>query len=98
MDKRQEYIDKYNSFKKLNDGKKPLRNEFLKNFKIDDRNLAKVFGKDAYSTLQKECGDKPNKLELVGTEVSKILNQYGELARQHQRIPVQADWYAAGLH
>lgn len=98
MDKRKDYIDKYITFKNLNGGQKPLRNEFLKHYKIKDLDLLRVFGKDPYSTLQQECGDKPNKLELSRTELSQILNQYGELARQHQRIPVQADWYAADFY
>jgi len=98
MDKKKDYIDKYLAFKKLNGGQKPLRNEFLKHYKIKDLDLLKVFGKDPYSTLQNECGDKPNKLELTRTDLSQILDQYGELARQHQRIPVQADWYVADLY
>lgn len=98
MDKKKDYIDKYLAFKKLNGGQKPLRNEFLKHYKIKDVDLQKVFGKDPYSTLQNECGDKPNKLELTRTDLSQILDQYGELARQHQRIPVQADWYVADLY
>ena len=97
MDKREDYIDKYKTFRKLNGEKKPLKNEFLKHYQIKELHLTMVFGKDPYSTLQDECGDKPNKLQLVRTELSQILDQYGELARLHERIPVQADWYAADL-
>lgn len=95
MDTRQDYINKYNAFKKLIGGQKPLKKEFLQHYKIKELHLLRIFGKDPYSTLQQECGDKPNKLELVRTELSEILDKYGELARQHKRIPVQADWYAA---
>ncbi|NOU46461.1 MAG: hypothetical protein HOO86_05285 [Bacteroidales bacterium] len=98
MDKRQEYIDKYNELKKLKSGEKPLRNEFLKHFGINEIHLTKIFGKDPYSTLQEAAGDSSNKLPFLRTELSQILNQYGELTRQYQRIPVQSDWYAADFY
>lgn len=95
MDKKQDYINKYNEYKKLNGGQKPLRNEFLEHFKIKAQDFLKTFGKDPYSKLQQICGDESNKLKLVRTDLSQILDQYGELTRKHQRVPVQADWFEA---
>ena len=97
MDNKQDYIDKYHALKKINGGKKPLKKEFIQHFKIKELHFLTAFGKDPYSKLQEICGDKPNKLELVRTELSQILDQYGELTRKHQRIPVQSDWYEAGF-
>jgi len=97
MDIRKDYIEKYNTLKKLKGGQKPFKKEFLDHYKIKEQSLLMTFGKDPYSTLQNESGDKPNKLDLTRTEISHILKQYGELARRHQRIPVQADWFAANL-
>ncbi len=98
MDKIKFYIDKYNSLKKLNSGKKPLINEFLKYCQISEFQLMKIFGKDPYSTLQEKCGDKPNKLQMERTLLSQILNQYGKLTRKYRRIPVIADWLKEDLH
>jgi hypothetical protein len=98
MDKKQEYIDRYIALKKLNDGRKPLRDEFLDHYKINDIHLTKIFGKDPYSKLQQASGDEPNKLPFKRTELSQILDQYGQLTRQHQRIPVQSDWYEADFY
>lgn len=97
MDK--EYcIQKYKELRELGGGKKPLRNDFLKFCKISELQLVKIFGKDAYSQLQEVCGDKPNKLQLERTSLSQILDQYGELARKHQRIPVMGDWLVEDLY
>ena len=76
------FIENYKALKQLKEGKKPLRNEFLKFCKADERHLVKVFGKDAYSKLQEVCGDKANKLQLERTPLFQILDQYGQLARE----------------
>ncbi|MFT4155153.1 hypothetical protein [Parafilimonas sp.] len=95
MDHKTNYIEQYKKLRELNDGKKPLRNDFLKFCKIGDFQLSKAFGKDAYSKLQQACGDTPNKLELERTSIEKILNQYGELVRLKKEVPVSADWLEA---
>jgi hypothetical protein len=97
MDKRTEYIDKYNSFKKLNGGQIPLKKDFLKFSQINDNALIKVFGKDAYSVLQQECGDKPNRIETVRTSTEQIFEQYGQLLKKHNRPLSSSDWVQAGF-
>ncbi len=98
MDIRETFIDQYQKLKELKSGKKPLKKEFLQFCKISELNLTKVFGKDAYSKLQQECGDKPNKLQMERTSITKILDQYGQLVRKHQRLPVTSDWIQADFY
>ncbi|HTD40548.1 MAG TPA: hypothetical protein VK671_08005 [Mucilaginibacter sp.] len=95
MDKKNYYIEQYKTLRQLNDGKKPLRSEFLRFCKIRDRHLNMVFGQDPYSKLQVECGDSPNKLDLERASITTILNQYGELVRKKGDIPVNGDWLQA---
>lgn len=97
MDKRTEYINKYKTFRKLNGEEKPLKKDFLKYCEINENHLTRAFGKDAYSTLQQECGDKPNKLEMERTSIEQILEQYGQLIRKHKRPVNTSDWTGAGF-
>lgn len=89
------FIAKYKELKILNNGAKPLRNEFLIFCEIGGKKLEKLFGKDPYSKLQREAGDDPNKLELERTSISEILEKFGSLVRKHQRKIVAADWMEA---
>jgi hypothetical protein len=75
----------------------PKKSKYLQFCGIDKRKLDALFGSNPYSKLQAECGDKPNKLYLTRVASSKIFDQWGELARQHGRIPTQADWLEAEL-
>jgi hypothetical protein len=97
MDKIKEYIDKYKSFKELNGGQKPIRKDFLKFSKLNDNQLTKVFGQNAFSVLQEECGDKPNKLEMKRTSTEQIFEQFGQLVRKHNRPINTSDWTQAGF-
>lgn len=92
---REFFITKYKELKSLNNGTKPLRNEFLSFCEIGGKKLEKIFGKDPYSKLQREAGDDPNKLELERTSVLEILEKFGALVRKHQRKIVAADWMEA---
>ncbi|HEY3402624.1 MAG TPA: hypothetical protein VGK59_04495 [Ohtaekwangia sp.] len=92
------YIEKYKELKEIKGGRKPLRHEFLKFCKAAEINLFFAFGKNAYSTLQAECGDAPDKFRFEKIPMSQILDQYGELARKYQRIPVTADWLMDNLY
>jgi len=87
---------KYLELKSKNGGKPPKRDDYLRFCGINDRIIDKLFGSNSYSKLQKECGDAPNKLTLTRTPLFEIFIQWGELARQHGRIPTQADWLEAG--
>jgi hypothetical protein len=97
MEKRNEFIDKYNSFKKLNGGQIPLKKDFLKFSQLNENQLVRVFGKDAYSVLQQECGDKPNRIETVSTSTEQIFEQYGQLLKKHNRPLSSSDWVQAGF-
>jgi hypothetical protein len=95
MDNRENFINQYKKFKALNNGKKPLYRDFLKYCKSHKRKLDEVFGKDAYSKLQEECGDNPNRLSLERTPITQILDQYGQLIKNTAGLPVGADWVQA---
>lgn len=94
MDK-DNFINQYRTLKDLNKGQKPLYRDFLKYCGVHKRKLDEVFGKDAYSKLQEECGDNPNKLVMERTPIKQILDQYGELVRNNKTLPVIADWTQA---
>jgi hypothetical protein len=95
MDDKIIYITQYKKLKGLNGGKKPLYKDFLKFCNIQSRKLEAVFGGDAYTKLQQECGDKPNKLVMERTSLTHILDQYGQLVRKNQSLPVTGDWIQA---
>ena len=75
------YINEYKKLKELSNGKEPLLKKFLKFFNIHKRRLEEVFGGDAYTKLQQECGDSANKLLMERTSFTQILNHYGQLVR-----------------
>lgn len=89
------FINQYKKLKDLNKGQKPLYRDFLKYCGVHKRKLDEVFGKDAYSKLQEECGDNPNRLLMERTPIKQILDQYGELVRNGNALPVIADWIQA---
>lgn len=97
MDEKANFIQQYKLLKGSESmkGKVPLKSEFLKFCNIHGRKLDKIFGRDAYSKLQQECGDDPNKLKLERTSTTDILNQYGQLVRKLQTTPVAAEWEQA---
>jgi len=73
-------------------GRKPMVDEYFEAFRISDTALVKLFGPSPYSKLQEECGDKPNKLEMVRTALDDIMVQYGDLALKLGRLPTEPDW------
>lgn len=94
---RENFIELYKKYKDLNQGQKPLYRDFLKYCGVHKRKLDAVFGKDAYSKLQEECGDNPNRLSLERTPLALILDQYGSLVRKNTSLPVIADWTQANF-
>jgi hypothetical protein len=74
----------------------PMLREFLKFSGIPGRHLITLFGRDAYTKLQVECGDEPNKLNLERTPTAIIMKQYGELALKIGGLPYSSDWTGAG--
>jgi hypothetical protein len=92
---KEHFIEQYKKLKDLNKGQKPLYRDFLKFCGVHKRKLDEIFGRDAYSKLQEESGDNPNRLLLERTPISQILDQYGELVRNNNSLPVIADWTQA---
>src|SRR3989344_7385775 len=70
----------------------PKHKDFLKFAGISDKQLTKLYGRDAYTKLQKECGDEANKLNLERTPTEKIMRQYGDLALELGELPRSSDW------
>jgi len=91
------FTEQYKKLKDLNKGQKPLYKDFLKFCGVHKRKLDEVFGRNAYSKLQEECGDNPNKLQMEGTPIKLILEQYGQLVRSINQLPVTSDWIFAKL-
>jgi hypothetical protein len=59
---------------------------------ISKEMLGRIYGNNAYSKLQRECGDDPNKLTMKRTPLEKILIQYGSLAKTTKKLPTRDDW------
>jgi len=97
MDLKKQVIEQYKKLKELNNGKKPLYKDFLKFCGLHGRKLEELYGSNAYSKLQHECGDNPNKLLLERTPLTEILSNYGELVRKQGNIPKASDWIHARL-
>jgi hypothetical protein len=92
-----QFIEQYKKLKEMSNGQKPLYRDFLKFCGVHKRKLDLIFGRDAYSKLQEECGDNPNRLSLERTPINQILSQYGELVKVTNSLPVIADWVQARL-
>jgi hypothetical protein len=86
------FVNKYKELRESNRGKKPLSRDFLNFCGVHRRKLNEVFGKNAYSKLQEECGDNPNKLSMERTPLKQIFEQYGQFIRKSKGIPVIPDW------
>lgn len=97
MDFKAQVIEQYKKLKELNNGTKPLYQDFLKFSGLHKRKLDELYGSDAYSKLQHDCGDKPNKLILERTAITNILTNYGELVRKLGYPPKASDWIHAKL-
>ncbi len=73
-------------------GKKPDSVSFLKYIKITSQVLGSLFGSNAFSKLQIECGDTPNTFFHEKTPTDNIFIKWGELCRKLNKFPTQADW------
>lgn len=87
--KYKEYKDKHQAIPKFED--------FCKFAGIPRRQLASLFGRDAYAKLQHECGDEANKLILERTPREAIMRRYGDLALKLGELPNSSDWMHSGL-
>lgn len=84
-------IQKYNEYKKQHEII-PKKKDFFKFAGIHERQLVGLYGRDAYTKLQEECGDEANKLNLEKTPTEKIMRQYGDLALELEELPNSSDW------
>jgi hypothetical protein len=82
---------KYMEFKKAH-SRIPLRKEFERFAGIPRRQFEILYGRDAYSKLQEDCGDEANKLSLERTPRERIMRQYGDLAKELKELPRSSDW------
>ena len=95
MKEKDYFIEQYQKLKDVNEGKKPLYRDFLRYCNVHPRKLLEIFGSSPYSKLQEECGDNPNKLEIVRTPLHQILELYGNLVKLHKKVPLTGDWILA---
>lgn len=94
---RETCVQKYEELKLLTKGSIPKRGEFLKFAGIHNRKLGRLFGKDAYTELQKAAGDTPNKLPFERTPTATIMTQFASLVTELKRLPVYPDWDHRGF-
>lgn len=89
---KQNYMEFKDAYRRI-----PLRKEFFEFAKIPRRRLEILYGRDAYSKLQKDCGDEANKLSLERTPRERIMRQYGDLALELKELPRSSDWVHRNL-
>src|SRR5438552_945792 len=82
---------KYVEYKESHQGT-PKKDDFFKFAKIPERQLVSLYGRDAYTKLQEECGDEANKLNLERTPKETIMRQYGDLSLELEKLPNSSDW------
>ena len=73
-------------------GHKPSSTEFYKYSNVSKRMLGKAFGSCAYSKLTEACGDIPNPFSSRKSNLTEILQQYGELIRKLEKLPAIVEW------
>ncbi len=91
MTTKDDCIRKYAEYKDTN-GTIPKKKDFFKFAGIHERQLTALFGREAYSKLQQECGDEANKLDFERTPRETIMRQYGDLALELEELPNSSDW------
>lgn len=89
-------ILKYKEYKRIH-GNVPKFKEFRTFAGITERDLVRLYGRDAFAKLQRECGDAANKLTLERAPRDGIMKQYGELAKKLGALPNTADWLHQAL-
>jgi hypothetical protein len=90
-------VQKYEECKRSKSGGIPEYREFLNYAGIDKRVLTRLFGSSAYSKLQDEAGDAPNRLQMERTPFATIMQRYGALVMEVGVVPPYAEWDMRGL-
>jgi hypothetical protein len=104
MTSKEEFIQKYREYKSQHHTI-PKARDFLKFAGVHSGVLTRLYGRDASSKLQQECGDEANKLSLVRMPLEAIMRQYGDLALRLNeslntsdwKLPNTSDWMQSGL-
>ena len=91
MISKKDCIQKYEEYKETFQ-KIPKAREYFKFAGFHKSKLIEIYGDDAYSKLQIECGDNANKLNLKRTPLAKIMRQYGDLSIELGKLPSSAHW------
>jgi hypothetical protein len=73
-------------------GRKPSSSEFYRESGVSDNRLKLIYGGKAYNKLVIECGDQPEEFIKPKSELRKILEAWGTLARELKSKPTVADW------
>lgn len=84
-------VQKYKEYKERHQGI-PRKDDFYRFAKISEKQLVRLYGRDAYTKLQRECGDEANKLNLERTPKETIMRRYGDLALALKELPNSSDW------
>lgn len=90
-------VQKYEECKRSKNGGIPEYREFLVHARIDKRDLSRLFGSSAYSKLQEEAGDVPNRLQMERTPYATIMQRSGDLVMEFGAVPPYAEWEMRGL-
>ena len=90
-------VHKYEECKRSKNGAIPKYRDFLKYAGFDKRVLNSLFGASAYSKLQGEAGDVPNRLQIERTPYAEIMQSYGDLVIEVGAVPPAAEWAVRGL-
>ncbi len=90
-------VQKYEECKRSKNGAIPKYREFLNYAGIDRRVLSSLFGASAYSKLQGEAGDVPNRLQMERAPYAEIMQSYGDLVIEVGALPPAAEWAVRGL-
>lgn len=86
--------DIINEYKSLKDqlGTPPSSLTFQKETGIQLKSLEKIFGRNSWSKLVKECGEVPNNFSTTKIDLEEILIQWASLAKDSGELPTIADW------
>ena len=90
-------IQRYKDMKALAGGMAPKYRDFLDQVGLSNTRLMELFGSEAYTKLQQEAGDVPNRLKIERTQTRTIMERYAALVVETGVVPVYAEWAQRGL-
>ncbi len=86
--------DIVNEYKKLRVriGRPPDSVTFYRESRISKGTAEVAFGSKAFSKIQRAAGDEPREFVKPGRTKDEFLETYGQIVREFQSIPTEADW------